>query len=190
MSIVQTEKSPEEVVASLSSEKVSLEAQLEAQRLVLETNGCTMTTPLVDDQGFPVANIDIPSVRKARIRVLELRNDLEKCMESMAKALEAVYASRAAVAASVGDSGTENEQSRDEREKEERDRIPFAKVDGVAPDSPAHAAGLQREDLLVSVSSDSTTVSVGTTENPMARLVSLVGANENVRVSNGSRQPW
>ena len=94
------------------------------------------------------------------------------------------------MAASVGDSGTENEQSRDEREKEERDRRPFAKVDGVAPDSPAHAADLQREDLLVSVSSDSTTVSVGTTENPMARLVSLVGANENVRVSKGSRQPW
>lgn len=177
MLIVESAQDPQATLASLTSQKASLEAQLESQRLILEANNCTMSTPLVDAQGFPVANIDILGVRKARVRILELRNDLERCIEEVARALEDVYASRAAAA--ITDDGASQEAT-NTKERKAEERKPFARVDGVAPGSPAHTAGLQREDLVVSAASETTTVAVSTDENPMARLITLVGANENV----------
>lgn len=182
MPLIESHQTPEMTLATLSSQKASLEAQLESQRLILDANNCTMSTPLVDSEGFPAAEVDIPSVLKARVRIRELRNDLEKCVGEVARALEDVYASRAVASSS---SLSDEEQARNERGKAE-ERRPFARVDGVAPGSPAYTAGLQREDLIVSVASTSTVISIATEENPLARLVSLVGASENVRKLHSS----
>ena len=72
-------------------------------------------------------------MRNARVRIIELRNDLKDVTNNIAKALEAIYdPSSASVQAS---------SSIDAPNSVEEDTTqPFARVDGVAPGSPAAEA--------------------------------------------------
>ncbi|KAF8899717.1 hypothetical protein CPB85DRAFT_1327247 [Mucidula mucida] len=149
--------SPREQIRALTAEKESIEAQLEAQISVLKANNSTMQSPLVDPDGFPRADIDIYAVRGARVRVIELRNDLGGVMNKIGTALERVY-DPAIVA--------------QEAPSEEGEQKPFAKVNGVAPGSPAAEAALQREDLIIKFGS----VVQG---SPLQAVAELVGTNEN-----------
>jgi 26S proteasome non-ATPase regulatory subunit 9 len=108
---------------TLITRKEAIEAELEGQLGILKANNSTLHSPLVDNEGFPRADLDIYAVRHARVRVIELRNDLSTVMDQIAKALETVYAP-----ASGPDS--EPEQKLDV----------FAKVNAVAPGSPAASA--------------------------------------------------
>jgi 26S proteasome non-ATPase regulatory subunit 9 len=110
-------------------QKASIEAEIEAHISILKANDVTMETPLVDRDGFPRADIDIYAVRGARKRIIELRNDLKENMEEIAKKLQEVYA-----VPESAPSGTEGKES------SEGQAQPFAKVDGVAPGSPASEA--------------------------------------------------
>jgi len=83
-------------------------------------------------------------VRNARVRIIELRNDLKAIIADIAKALEAVYDPSAAPAPDSSSSGAGALSN-----VEEDVTKPFARVDGVAPNSPAAEAGMQREDLVV-----------------------------------------
>lgn len=120
-------------VRSLMARKDAIEAEMEAQLSVLQSNSMTMDTPLVDSEGFPLADVDIWAVRHARVRIIELRNDLKGLMDKMLLALQQVYDPSAqsqpvtAAASSAEHASTDTPQ-------------PFAKVDGVAPGSPAATA--------------------------------------------------
>ncbi|KAG5460480.1 MAG: hypothetical protein BJ554DRAFT_7467 [Olpidium bornovanus] len=76
---------------------------------VVQQNGVGMQGPLVDSEGFPRTDIDVPGVRETRVRViaelrmsarsplasfgiLELRNDLAEVMTQAEKAIHAVHA--------------------------------------------------------------------------------------------------
>ncbi|KAF8895499.1 hypothetical protein BD779DRAFT_733632 [Infundibulicybe gibba] len=76
---------------ALISQKDNIEAEIGAQSSILSANGCTLRSPLVDADGFPRADIDIYAVRTARVRIIELRNDLDVVMAQIARALEGVY---------------------------------------------------------------------------------------------------
>lgn len=76
---------------------------------------------------------DIYQVRHARVRIIELRNDLKAVTDDIAKALEAVYDP---LAAPPANSSSEAAPA----SVEEGPSKPFAKVDGVAPGSPAAEA--------------------------------------------------
>ena len=104
--------------------KKDIEEQIEAQISILKTNSVTMQTPLVDEEGFPRADIDIYAVRGARVRIIELRNDLRDVTEAIGKALETIYDPALA---------TPDENA-------DQDSRPFARVESVAPGSPAAAA--------------------------------------------------
>jgi hypothetical protein len=80
-------------------------------------------------------NIDIYQVRNARVRIIELRNDLKAIIADIAKALEAVYDPSAAPAPDSSSSGAGALSN-----VEEDVTKPFARVDGVAPNSPAAEA--------------------------------------------------
>jgi len=95
-----------------------------------------MQTPLVDVEGFPHADIDIYAVRGARVRIIELRNDLKAVVDAIGKALEGIYDPAL-------QRSSQNDASSD------RPLKPFAKVDGVLPGSPAAEAALQNGDLIV-----------------------------------------
>jgi 26S proteasome regulatory subunit N4 len=125
-----------EVARSLMARKDSIQVDLDGQFAILSANNSTLHTPLVDPQGFPRADIDVYAVRHARVRVIELKNDMESVMNELAKALEGVYDPR--------NGGNVSENLRDSSieptgEASDDGKV-FARVDGVAPGSPAAQA--------------------------------------------------
>jgi Nas2 N_terminal domain len=112
--------------------KSAIEEELQIYAEVIKTQGTDMTSPLVDREGFPRADIDVASVRTARARVHRLRNDLKDVMEAIAAALQNVYAR-------PDDAGKTIERVVPEQERAIGER-PFALVNGVAPSSPAEHA--------------------------------------------------
>ena len=94
-----------------------------------------MKTALVDRDGFPRADIDVYSVRNARAALARLYNDLKGKMDEIAEALALLHQCSHEV-----ETSTVINEAVD---------TPFAKVNGVAPDSPANIAGLERGDLVI-----------------------------------------
>lgn len=109
------------------NQKSNIEAELESHISILKANNVTMQTPLVDVEGFPRADIDIYAVRGARVRIIELRNDLKAVVDAIGKALEGIYDPTIQRSSQIDSSS-------------ERPLQPFAKVVGVAPGSPAAEA--------------------------------------------------
>ena len=104
-----------------------------------------MDTPLVDPEGFPRADIDVAGVRTARVHIIRLRNDLRALLREMEQLVlrglprEAGDPSRdEGLLRANGDMRMNGEGGHDE-EDDEQER-PFARVDAVAPNSPAHQA--------------------------------------------------
>lgn len=120
-------------VRSLMARKDAIEAEMDAQFSVLQSNGVTMDTPLLDAEGFPRADIDLWAVRHARVRVIEMRNDHKALMDRIMVALQKVY-DPAAQAQTVPPAASSEDSTSDGALQ------PFAKVDGVAPGSPAATA--------------------------------------------------
>lgn len=121
-----------DVARTLIRVKDAIEADINLQLSILRANSCDMTTPLVDPEGFPRADLDIYAIRSARTRIIELRNDLKHCMDEIEKALQEVYDPSLAPPPSPP-ADTPSTPSTDAAES----LSPFAKVDGVAPGSPA-----------------------------------------------------
>ena len=120
--------SPAEQVRALMLRKDAIEAEIDAQASVLRANNVTMQSPLVDADGFPRADIDVWEVRHARVRIIELRNDLKDVMDAIMKGLQGVYDPSLVIDKPEPSSSNPS------------DLHPFAKVDGVAPNSPAALA--------------------------------------------------
>ncbi|KAJ7095848.1 hypothetical protein B0H15DRAFT_774817 [Mycena belliarum] len=153
---------PADTAQALYRQKQNIEAELSAQASILSSNaGSTLNSPLIDADGFPRTDIDIYAVRNARIRIIELRNDLTGVMNSLAIALQSVYDPALAVPESPQPSTSGK---------------PFAKVDGVSPGSPAAEAGLSRGDLVVKFGP----LTQGSfSSSSLKPLVELVAAHEN-----------
>lgn len=117
-------------VRVLMSQKDGIEQAIKNQFEILKSNNCTMQTPLVDAEGFPRADIDIWEVRHARVKIIELRNDLKAVMDSIYKGLQGVYDPTLVLNRAEEEASSSAPQGLD----------PFAKVDGVAPGSPAASA--------------------------------------------------
>lgn len=120
-----------------------------------------MNTPLVDPEGFPRADIDIYAVRNARVRIIELRNDLDAVMKAISKALEGIFDPALVVTQSTTEAAPIQDVA----------PLPFARVDGVAPGSPAAEAGLQRGDLIVKFGQLSKQSFPSSSMQPLADLV-------------------
>ena len=116
----------------LIARKDAIEQQMEAQFSILQSNGVNMDTPLVDPEGFPRADIDIWAVRHARVKIIELRNDLSAVMKEISAGLEKVYDPALAAPSSNTDAEAQTGAA-----KSEGPLRPFAKVGGVHPSSPA-----------------------------------------------------
>ncbi|KAL0961125.1 hypothetical protein HGRIS_006099 [Hohenbuehelia grisea] len=167
--ILPSPDSPREKARALMTRKANIEAEVEVHASVLKANNCTMQSPLVDAEGFPHANMDIYAVRGARVRIIELRNDLKAVTDDIAKALEEVYA--------VGSSkSTEAIEESETSGSSNQTFLPFARVDGVAPGSPAAESGMLREDLVTKFGHLTQTSFTSGSLKPVA---DLVAASEN-----------
>ncbi|GAA5992309.1 hypothetical protein JCM10908_000417 [Rhodotorula pacifica] len=158
-------------VMRLTEARKGVEAQLDAYFDVLKSNNCTMDTPLVDPEGFPRADIDVAGVRTARVQIIRLRNDLKAVMREMEQVVLRGLPRGEGESGDVRMNGSEGGDAG----VAEGDERPFARVDAVAPNSPANQAGLQREDLLLSIGS----VSSENHDNLRA-VAALVGRSEGV----------
>lgn len=125
-----------EVTKTLIKEKEIIEASIQDQESILRSHGVDMKTELVDRDGFPRADIDVYSVRNARASLARLYNDLKGKMDDIADALALLHKCNH----EVDESSAVINGAVD---------TPFAKVNGVAPDSPANIAGLERGDLVI-----------------------------------------
>lgn len=80
-------------------------------------------------------------VRQARVRIIELRNDLDSLMGDIGKALEGVYSPSADGQNSGPASSSKPEAAPASKDETmlppDEELLPFAKVNGVAPGSPA-----------------------------------------------------
>jgi 26S proteasome non-ATPase regulatory subunit 9 len=112
-------------LSTLIASKSTIEGEIESQAAILRANNSTLDSPLIDGDGFPRADIDIWAIRHARVRIIRLRNDLSSLTDKIAMALECVHASQAAST---------------DAEPPPPSLLPFAKVDSVAPNSPAQSA--------------------------------------------------
>jgi len=180
--------SPAAQAQALMTKKSEIETEIQSHLSILRTNNIDMKTPLVDSEGFPRADVDIYAVRKARVRIIELRNDLRDVVDEIAKALEEVYA-RQPEAESRGQA---DDATKPEGEEDEDQLVPYARVDVVAPGSPAAEAGLQREDLILKFGGlVKSSFSSPSTLTPLATLVSQ---NENkhiiIRVRRSGEQKY
>lgn len=95
-----------------------------------------MSSPLVDPEGFPRADIDVYTVRHARAALVRLRNDHRAVVEEMARALGVVYA----VQEGAGDSDVGGRAETRSVEMGGEMARALARVNAVAPGSPAAQA--------------------------------------------------
>ncbi|KAG6377153.1 hypothetical protein JVT61DRAFT_1205 [Boletus reticuloceps] len=89
--MLSSAESPLEKARALIHVKDGIEAEISLRFSILRENNCDMTTPLVDSEGFPRADLDIYAIRSARTRIIKLRNDLKYTMDEIEKALHQVY---------------------------------------------------------------------------------------------------
>ncbi|KAF8577049.1 hypothetical protein K439DRAFT_1365650 [Ramaria rubella] len=155
---------PMEKVQVLMARKDAIQHQLDGQFAILSANNATLRTKLVDPQGFPRADIDVYAVRHARVRIIELKNDMDAVMNDLAKALEGVYDAGARNGGNVAGSTSNSSQTPEELKV-------FARVDGVAPGSPAAEAGLLREDLILQFGTLTTASFPSSSLQPIAEVV-------------------
>lgn len=138
--------------AELQRSKDNVEAELRALSGVLDSHGVDMHTSLLTPDGFPRADIDVAQIRTARARIIHLRNDYKDLMARIEKHIHEHFASLAEGAAdaevtpAAAASSSEEPALRDY--VPERLGDPFAKINTVAPGSPAASAGLQPGDLI------------------------------------------
>jgi len=188
--ITSTEQCLANDLNTLIASKGSIEDEIESQAAILRANNSTLESPLTDGDGFPRADIDIWAVRHARVRIICLRNDLSSLMDKIARALERIHASQSA-GASI-DGGTPPPPL-----------LPFAKVDVVAPHSPAQAAvschltncppiviippkGLHPGDRIIRFGP----LTAGNVGGSLQLIAEQVERNENVLFSNRSLLPF
>ncbi|KAF4436243.1 26S proteasome non-ATPase regulatory subunit 9 [Fusarium acutatum] len=131
--------------AELQRKKDDIEAELKALGGVLDSHGVDMNTPLLTNDGFPRADIDVAQIRTTRARIIRLRNDYTALMTRIEKFLHDHFASldeneSAPVASSRNSQGILPDSVSTPLDP------PFAKINTVAAGSPAESAGLKPGD--------------------------------------------
>ncbi|KAL2124566.1 hypothetical protein VTJ04DRAFT_931 [Mycothermus thermophilus] len=148
-------------IAELQKKKDQIEGELRALGRILDSHGVDMNTSLLTPDGFPRADIDVVTIRTTRSRIIHLRNDWKELMNVIEKRLHEHFAT-----VESDESDNEEETKKETTASAEAARVevdltllprdpvpetldqPFAKVNTVADNSPAAAAGLKPGDLI------------------------------------------
>lgn len=138
----------QEVLLLLMEKKKGIEEQMEAYSSFLTSPGNPgMDEPLVDEDGFPRADIDLYKVREARNKIICLNNDLKAVTDEIKAGLEDMHSSSAVAVPVGGGSATASGHSGNNSEPV---KMAFLRISDVADGSPADTAGFHDGDLVVS----------------------------------------
>eukprot|EP00930_Biecheleria_cincta_P051297 TRINITY_DN36453_c0_g1_i1.p1 TRINITY_DN36453_c0_g1~~TRINITY_DN36453_c0_g1_i1.p1 ORF type:complete len:245 (-),score=43.07 TRINITY_DN36453_c0_g1_i1:79-738(-) len=139
----------------LEQEKEKLELELQNLHDFLNQDGMPgISGSLIDEEGFPRADLDIYGIRKARNRYACAQTDHVEVMKKIEQALANIHAGsrvevpRAAPAGYAAPSQKEESAASDRRLPGTVVMAPFALIDEVTDGSPAHTAGLHVGDLV------------------------------------------
>ncbi|WVQ99611.1 hypothetical protein IAU59_006747 [Kwoniella sp. CBS 9459] len=157
---------PREYARALMQRKDEIEKEIEALKDVLTSHGTTPTTSLVDPEGYPRGDIDIYAIRHARSSLVRLQNDRRQVSDLLATALEdafSVSSSSSNSGSGFGSSSLPNGHASLDIRSTSSDHPStngdvstevvwperaIARVNSVAPSSPASQAGLKAGDLI------------------------------------------
>ncbi|EOY29552.1 26S proteasome regulatory subunit, putative isoform 2 [Theobroma cacao] len=178
----------------LMEKRSGMEAEMNAIiEQLCQPGGPGLSGNLVDSEGFPRADIDIPVVRAQRNRLAELKNDHKEITEKISVNIQVLHSSRltstpkdsgvdgglmnqnASVVSASASASLENLVLRDSLSANDVDMIssvPFAMVDEIADASPAAEDGLQLGDQIVKFGN----VKAG--DNLLQRLASEAQVNQ------------
>ncbi|KAJ6923662.1 26S proteasome non-ATPase regulatory subunit 9 [Populus alba x Populus x berolinensis] len=186
----ESKKEKKMVGANLKAETMKLmekRSALETEMNVIIDRLCQPGGPglsgnLVDSEGFPRSDIDIPVVRAERHRLAELRNDHKEITEKINENIQVLHSARLATKDSVVGNAVPSVTShnvvlRDSSSSMDVDMmasVPFAVVDEITDASPTAEDGLQLGDQLVKFG----TVEYQVGENLLQKLASEAQANQ------------
>ncbi|RLM85917.1 hypothetical protein C2845_PM04G12910 [Panicum miliaceum] len=169
----------------LMDRRGALEAEMDAiiARLTAP-GGPGITGGLVDAEGFPRSDIDIPNVLAQRRRLAELRNDHKDVTNKIDKNLEILHSSKLSRNEQTTSRGSDTLASShiglsrsEPMEEDPVTRLPFAMIDEITDGSPAAVDGLQLGDEIVKFGN----VEAG--DRLQERLMSEAISNEGSQVS-------
>ncbi|BAF25111.1 uncharacterized protein [Oryza sativa Japonica Group] len=169
----------------LMDRRAAVEAEMDAIIAALSVPvGPGITGGLVDAEGFPRSDIDIPAVLAQRRKLAELRNDHKDITNKIEKNLEVLHSTKlsrneASIPASSGTPASLHSglSQNDPMEEDAVTRLPFAIIDELTDGSPAAVDGLQLWDEIVKFGN----VEAG--DRLQERLVSEALSNEDCQVS-------
>ncbi|XP_021276763.1 26S proteasome non-ATPase regulatory subunit 9 isoform X1 [Herrania umbratica] len=166
----------------LMEKRSGMEAEMNAIiEQLCQPGGPGLSGNLVDSEGFPRADINIPVVRAQRNRLAELKNDHKEITEKISVNIQVLHSSRLtstpkdSVVSASASASLENLVLRDSLSANDVDMIssvPFAMVDEIADASPAAEDGLQLGDQIVKFGN----VKAG--DNLLRRLASEAQVNQ------------
>lgn len=136
-----------------------------------------MNTSLTTFDGFPRADIDVAQIRTTRARIVRLKNDHKALMARLEVVVQERFAAGKAMEGSteVLEQTREAQRSTDGASPSSAVEPPFAKVNTVAPDSPADQAGLKPGDKVVRFGYVN-----WTNHERLGKVAQVVQQNENV----------
>eukprot|EP00929_Paragymnodinium_shiwhaense_P016012 TRINITY_DN124124_c0_g1_i1.p1 TRINITY_DN124124_c0_g1~~TRINITY_DN124124_c0_g1_i1.p1 ORF type:complete len:241 (-),score=34.64 TRINITY_DN124124_c0_g1_i1:318-974(-) len=143
---------PMEEFKDLDGERSRLEEKISALQEYLNGPGMPgVSGPLVDDEGFPRADLDLYAIRRTRQELACAQTDHVEIMKKLEVLIQSIHSGSrvdvprqkpAATAAKMDDDG------QPQAEVDLHMSTPFALIDEVSEGSPAHEAGLLVNDLL------------------------------------------
>ncbi|XP_046872735.1 26S proteasome non-ATPase regulatory subunit 9 [Hypomesus transpacificus] len=157
-----------EDVQTLVKKKDEIEEQIKAYYDVLEDQGVGTEGPLVDEEGFPRADVNVYQIRTARHSISCLQNDHKAIMVEIEEALHKLHSREKAKRKQ-----DEAEADPEVMEQEVSLPPPFARVDAVTQGSPACRAGLSLGDEIIEFGS----VNTGNFQN-LQNIASVVQHSE------------
>ncbi|XP_006343646.1 26S proteasome non-ATPase regulatory subunit 9 isoform X2 [Solanum tuberosum] len=179
----------------LMDERTNTETEMDViiQRLC-QPGGPGLSGNLVDSEGFPRTDIDIPTVRADRRRLAELRNDHKIITEKIDQNIQVLHSARLASTPSVKDSGVQGSAVNSGSSSfpgnysvtaatsaaMDIDVVfsrPFAVIDEITEASPAAEDGLQLGDQVVRFGN------VQSGENLLQRLAAEAQSNQGCAVT-------
>ena len=135
-----------------------------------------MNTSLTTFDGFPRADIDVAQIRTTRARIITLKNDHKAIMKKVEIAVEEHFAAGKAVSNNVNERAPEVQPAANSTPSGSSLEPPFARVNTVAPSSPADRAGLKSGDKVIRFGTAN-----WTNHERLGKVAQVVQQNENVR---------